>query len=438
MRVFAIVNQKGGSGKTTTAINLAAVFAARGKRTLLVDLDPQSHCAAGLGVPEDDIEFSVSEALLAEHEQGLNLKSVVWEVGRSFYLLPSTMRLAAVEAPGGGLHQRADRDRRLESLLKLIKPDYDVCLIDCSPAIGLLTFNALRAADDALIPVESGFFAMRGAHKQFRTVQNLISRMGRPLQCHLLATMYDPESKLATTILESLRRDFPCELLRTVIRRHEELREAVSMGQPILEYAPQSMAHQEFEDLADELERLHILAAPQEQFSVPMTESRVAPPISDRGHRAAELVARINRAESKVKSEAEASEILGQSLTDQPSDGQVGDERVPDAILENAPLDPPEIEVNRFLGAEVTSGGVRFVQPDSGAQVISVAGDFNAWAPIRLKRSEQTGMLEITVPLPEGRYRYQILVDGQAGLDSYNDQRQNDPAIGPCNVLIVG
>ena len=119
------------------------------------------------------------------------------------------MRLAAVEAPGGGLHQRADRDRRLESLLKLIKPDYDVCLIDCSPAIGLLTFNALRAADDALIPVESGFFAMRGAHKQFRTVQNLISRMGRPLQCHLLATMYDPESKLATTILESLRRDFP-------------------------------------------------------------------------------------------------------------------------------------------------------------------------------------------------------------------------------------
>jgi 1,4-alpha-glucan branching enzyme len=107
-------------------------------------------------------------------------------------------------------------------------------------------------------------------------------------------------------------------------------------------------------------------------------------------------------------------------------------------MLEKAPLDPPEIEVNRFLGAEVTAGGVRFVQPDSGAQVVSVAGDFNAWAPIRLKRSEQTGMLEITVPLPEGRYRYQILVDGQAGLDSYNDQRQNDPAIGPCNVLIVG
>ncbi len=98
MRVFAIVNQKGGSGKTTTAINLAAVFAARGKRTLLVDLDPQSHCAAGLGVPEDEIEFSVSEALLAEHERGLNLKSVVWEVARDFQLLPSTMRLAAVEA----------------------------------------------------------------------------------------------------------------------------------------------------------------------------------------------------------------------------------------------------------------------------------------------------------------------------------------------------
>ena len=163
MRTIAIVNQKGGCGKTTTAINLAAVFAHRGLRTLLVDMDPQSHCATGLGVPDEQIKPSIGDALLAADSENLDVASHVWEVAGNLDLLPSTMRLAGLEAPGGGLHELPDRDRRLALLLARMEDRYDRCLIDCPPTIGLLTFNALRAAREALIPVEPGFFSLRGA-----------------------------------------------------------------------------------------------------------------------------------------------------------------------------------------------------------------------------------------------------------------------------------
>ncbi|MHC4964927.1 MAG: ParA family protein, partial [Planctomycetota bacterium] len=208
VRTIAIVNQKGGCGKTSTAINLAAIFAHRGLRTLLVDMDPQSHCAIGLGVPERGIEQSVAEALLRADCNQFDPSSTVWEVGGNLDLLPSTMRLAGLEAPGGGLHELADRDRRLAHLVGRFAGKYDRCLIDCPPTIGLLTFNALRAAREALIPVETGFFALRGADKQWRTIRQLIERIGRPIACHLLPTLYNADSALAGDILAALRRQF--------------------------------------------------------------------------------------------------------------------------------------------------------------------------------------------------------------------------------------
>ncbi|TVQ52776.1 MAG: hypothetical protein EA377_09380, partial [Phycisphaerales bacterium] len=143
MRTIALVNQKGGCGKTTTAINLAATFARRGVRTLLIDMDPQSHCAAGLGVPEAHIESGIAEAMLHENPATLDPEDYLWKVARNLDLIPSTTRLAGLEAPTGGLHQRPDRDRRLEYVLCGLRDRYDLCLIDCPPTIGLLTFNAL-------------------------------------------------------------------------------------------------------------------------------------------------------------------------------------------------------------------------------------------------------------------------------------------------------
>ena len=266
VRTIAIVNQKGGCGKTTTAINLAALYAARGLRTLVVDMDPQAHCAAGLGVPESRIEYSIGDALVANHSNGFDPAPLVWEVARNLYLAPSTVRLAALEAPGGGLHQLQDKDRRLESLLNVLKSRFDRCLIDCPPTIGLLTFNAMRAAREALIPVETGFFSLRGAERQWTTIQKLIAHIGRPIACHLLPTLHNPHSQLACSILATLRRQFAGQILPIVIHEHEVLREAASFGQPVLEYAPQSKAREDFEALANWLE---------EHAATPMLEIEV-------------------------------------------------------------------------------------------------------------------------------------------------------------------
>ena len=254
VRTIAIVNQKGGCGKTTTAINLAAIYAKRGLRTLLVDMDPQSHCAAGLGVPEERIEYSIGDALLADHEKTFDPEQLRWEVTRNLDLAPSTMRLAALEAPGGGLHGLKDKDRRLESLLRCVSDRYDLCLIDCAPTIGLLTFNAMRAARETLIPVETGYFALKGAEKQWKTIQRMIEHIGRPIACHMLATMFDPESQVAKNILATLRRRFAGQLLPGVIRLSETIREATCLGQPVIDYAPESGARDDFVELADWLE----------------------------------------------------------------------------------------------------------------------------------------------------------------------------------------
>ncbi|MCA9290070.1 MAG: ParA family protein, partial [Phycisphaerales bacterium] len=268
MRIVAIVNQKGGCGKTTTAINLAAVLARRGLRTLIVDMDPQSHCAAGLGVPESNIEFSIADALILGRSRPLETSGLLWEVSANLDLAPSTIRLAGLEAPQGGLHELPDKDRRLSLVLDQFRDRYDYCLIDCPPTLGLLTFNALRAAREALIPVETGFFAFRGAEKQWGTIRRLIDRLGRPINCHIVPTLYDETSQLARDILASLRQQFAEHVAPAIIRQDQALREAASFGQPVIEFAPESNASRDYQALADWLES----NPPRREASVEVTQ----------------------------------------------------------------------------------------------------------------------------------------------------------------------
>ncbi len=297
MRTFSIVNQKGGCGKTTTSINVAAVYARRGKRTLLVDMDPQSHCAAGLGVPEEQIEKHIGDAMVATHNDSLQKDDYLWEITRNFHLAPSTMMLSALEAPGGALQTMPDRDRRLESLLALWANDFDICVIDCPPNIGLLTYNSLRAASEALIPVETGYFSIRGARRQRKAVDALIARIGKPLPCRIIPSIHRP-TPLARKLLHSLQESFAPEVSPTVIRDHETLREAVSFGQSVLDFAPGCEAEKDFEALVTWLE---------EKYSPPMPEVEV---ISATGGRAAELARRVATLKFNVEHEKE-SPIIG-------------------------------------------------------------------------------------------------------------------------------
>ncbi len=250
MHTIAVVNQKGGCGKTTTAINLSGVFASRGYRTLLVDLDPQAHCAAGLAIPEQRIDKHIGDAMLAPENSPIDSDRLLWRVSRNLDLAPSTVRLAALEAARGEFAQKPDAESRLKRALSRFAGQYDVCLIDCSPAIGMLTFNALVAADEILIPVETAFFSLHGAAKQVSTIKSVAKRLGVQPFYRLLPTMHDPASVLARGLLDELRRRFPGRVAPIVIRLDPSLREAASFGQPVVEYSPESFGAQDYGELA--------------------------------------------------------------------------------------------------------------------------------------------------------------------------------------------
>ena len=476
MRTFAIVNQKGGSGKTTTAINLAAIFAHRGQRTLLIDLDPQSHCATGLGVPEGCVQKSISEVLLADDVSKLDRSEFLWEAARNLDLIPSTMRLAGLEAPGGGLHQRSDRDRRLAAVLSALKDKYDRCVIDCPPTIGLLTFNALRAARETLIPVETGFFALRGAEKQWRTIRQLIDRLGRPIACHMIATIYDERSSLATEILHALKRRFTGLILPVVIRENEALREAISFGQPVIEYAPNSQAAEDYKELVDWLDdhpprrgvEIEVMASQRESLParfrpIPPT----APPTgrfpgdSPREGRAEELARRVRtfrQIRETQPTETESPNPITASINAEiksnlaPADRPVDLSQLIEPQIEQhshptltftqpqpITLGHPHATTLPNCGVQCTDKGVRFVQPGEATTSISIAGDFNQWSPTAtpLYHQSQLGVQQALVQIPPGLYQYRLIINGRWQADPYNARTQLNEYGEPNSVLVV-
>src|SRR5215217_1843995 len=199
MRIIAIINQKGGCGKTTTGINLAACLARLGQKTMLVDMDPQGHCGVGLAVPEDQIERTIYDCLIEPSDGKVaRLSEVVWQIASDFDLAPSNIRLAAFEQIFAG---RTGREDRLLKALDTVRPTYDWVVIDCPPSVGLLTFNALRACDEVLVPVETGFFSLHGLAKVMETLELLKERVNKDVLIRVLPTLYDTRTKLARELM---------------------------------------------------------------------------------------------------------------------------------------------------------------------------------------------------------------------------------------------
>lgn len=247
-RIYALANQKGGVGKTTTAVNLGAYLAAAGKRVLLVDADPQANATSSLGFDKNALARSIYDVLVAS-EPTASLISLTACMGLD--LLPSSPALAGAEVELVGMR---GRESRLRHALAQVRQRYDFVLIDTPPSLGMLTINALTASDGVLIPIQCEYLPLEGLTQLLYTIELVRQRLNPDLVVRgLVLTMYDSRTNLARQVVEEIRQHFPAMAYRAIIPRSVKLSEAPSYGEPIISYAPTSSGGQAYAALCQEI-----------------------------------------------------------------------------------------------------------------------------------------------------------------------------------------
>lgn len=247
-RIIAITNQKGGVGKSTTAVNISAYMSSYGYRTLLIDLDPQSNSTSGLGINAGDVEKSIYDVLIDGMDPS---QAIVNTSYKNLDLLPSSIQLAGAEVE---LVSSLKREYRLSEAVKKIKNDYDFIIIDCPPALGLLTINALSAAREVIIPIQCEYYALEGLGQLMNTIELVRKNLNEGLRISgAIMTMYDSRTKLGEQVIDEVKSHFDKKVYKTIIPRNIRLSEAPSYGKPILDYDPECRGAEAYKDFTKEV-----------------------------------------------------------------------------------------------------------------------------------------------------------------------------------------
>jgi len=328
------------------------------------------------------------------------MEKVIWQIGKNFDLAPASLELAAFEQQFAGM---PGREMRLKNVLDSVADKYDYCVIDCPPAVSLLTFNALRAANAVIIPVETGYFSVHGLKKQLETLEMLKKQCGQELTIKVVANLYDVRTKLGREMLGEMRKQFGHLMFQTYVNFNIKIKEGSSLGQAISEYDSSSMGFKDFSKLAQE-----VIKAFEPAVSIENVVNVETQAVADDLMSKAESLSR--RAEELLQ---ESASTLGKEPK----------------IIQQAPV---EEKLELVYGVTRTEDGIKFLADYPHASQVCVAGDFNNWSadatPMnRLDQVEKNGAWEVTIPVETGRYRYRYVVDGAWQHDPHNNYVESNP-----------
>jgi chromosome partitioning protein len=367
VKIISIANQKGGCGKTTTAINLAAALGQNSRKVLLIDLDPQAHASLGLNIESHDSIYNVISKLTPRK---LKIENIIKNVEGTFDIVPSNILVGTLEQE---LSDEIGRELKLTEVLKPIRNEYDYILIDCPPSLGILTVNSIRVSDEVIIPVETSRFSMQGVEHLTDIINLVRDRLNHFVQCRLLVTMFDSRLRHSFAMLETFKKRFEGMMLDTMIHVNVKLKESAVMGKTVANYDKYCRGSKDYYMLAKEI----IALEPPRPISFEA----------------------VSRAAIKKEAKAENNQVLSETMQNL---------------------------VRREIKDMMAT---RFQIEATGARAVYVTGSFNDWSlddTCKLA-DDGKGTWSVEIPLKAGLYEYQFIVDGVWQEDPLNPRKQRNP-----------
>ena len=394
MKIISIANQKGGCGKTTTAINVASSLSLNGQRVLLIDLDPQAHATLGLNVDDQNSLYNVISKLTPRK---LKISEIIKRVENNFDIVPSNILVGTLEQE---LTDEIGRELKLTEAIKTLEDRYDFILIDCPPSLGFLTVNAIRASDEVIIPVETSRFSMQGVDHLMDIVNLIKDRLNHPVTARVLITMFDSRLRHSFTMLSKMKEKFGPMIFDTIVHINVKLKESAVMGETVFKYDKYCRGSKDYNSLAKELLFLH--RPPQE------IEKAIA----------VEIISESN-VQEQVEWEAESLEEAAQKIPEVTAGLEMSD-RMRDIV---------EKETQSIITTI-------FSLQAPHAQSVYITGSFNDWSLDETCRMEsENGRWTARLPLKPGVYKYQFIVDGKWQEDPQNTQKERN-SFGDINSII--